>query len=241
MRRLTVVGILSSAALAGCSTDDAGSIWTGSVTDSAGVTIVSNSGEPIWNDADRWTVEQDLLIGAVDGDPNYLFGDITGICVGADRRIYVLDQAGTLKVRVYASDGVFLDAFGQAGNGPGEMGNSVGPCLMGPGDTLHIPGQRNRPVNRYTSDGSSVGNVRFDIREGFPVAWGVDREGRILRQLRPLATADQVSGGGVDFVVALGKDGFVTDTLVEFPSGGLGIVPLSVGAFTVKFFATEPS
>ena len=51
---LTVVGILSSAALAGCSTDDAGSIWTGSVTDSAGVTIVSNSDEPIWNDADRW-------------------------------------------------------------------------------------------------------------------------------------------------------------------------------------------
>ena len=225
---------------AGCSTDDARSAWTGSVTDSARVTIVSNSDEPIWNDADRWTVEQDLVIGVVDGDPNYLFGNITGICVGTDRRIYVLDQAGTLKVRIYASDGVFLDAFGQAGNGPGEMGNSLGPCLMAPGDTLHVPDQRNRRVNRYASDGSSVGNVRFDIREGLPVGWGVDRDGRILQQLRPLETAEQVTGSGVDFVVVLGNDGFVTDTLVEFQSGGV-VVPLSVGAWTFKFFATQPS
>ena len=78
---------------AGCSTDESGSTWTGSVTDSAGVTIVSNSDEPIWTDVDRWTVEQNLVIGAVDGDANYLFGNITGICVATDRRLYVLDQA----------------------------------------------------------------------------------------------------------------------------------------------------
>ena len=41
-------------------------------------------------------------------------------------------------------------------------------------------------------------------------------------------------------MVALGNDGLVTDPLVEFPSGGT-IVQLSVGAGTVKFFATEPS
>ena len=240
LRHLAVVGILSSAALAGCSSDDARSTWTGSVTDSAGVTIVSNSDEPIWDDADRWTLEQDLIIGAVDGDPNYLFGSITGICVGTNRRIYVLDQAGTVKVRVYTSDGVFLDAFGQAGNGPGEMGNSVGPCLMAPGDTLHIPDQQNRRVNRYSSDGSSVGRVRFDIRDGVPVGWGVDTDGRILQQLRPLDTANLMTDGGVDLVVALSSDGIVTDTLVEFPSGG-AVIRLSVGAGTFKLFATEPN
>ena len=223
----------------GCSTDEARSPWTGSVTDSAGVTIVSNSDEPIWNDADRWTVEQDLVIGAVEGDPNYLFGDITGICVGTDRRIYVLDQAGTMKVRVYTSDGVFLDAFGQAGNGPGEMGNIVGPCLMAPGDTLHIPDQQNRRVNRYASDGSSVGNVRFDIQQGIPMGWGVDSDGRILQQLRPRETAYQVTDSGVDFVVVLSNDGVVTDTLVELPSGRLVI--RSGGGGTFKFFAKEPN
>ena len=224
----------------GCSAGDAGSAWTGSVTDSAGVTIVSNSNEGVWSDGDRWTVEQDLVIGAVDGDANYPFGNITGICVGTDRRIYVLDQTATVKVRIYAPDGVFLDAFAQAGNGPGEMGDRVGPCLMAPGDTLHIPDQRNFRVNMYASDGSSVGNVRFDVREGFPVGWDVDRDGRILQQLRPLEISGQATANGVDFVVALGNDGLVTDTLVEFPSGGT-IVQLSVGAGTVKFFATEPS
>lgn len=224
----------------GCSPSDPGSMWTGSVTDSAGVTIVSNSNEPIWSGADRWTVERNLVIGAVDGDSNYLFGNITGICVATDRRIYVLDQAATVKVRIYAPDGVFLDAFAQAGNGPGEMGDRVGPCLMAPGDTLHIPDQRNFRVNRYASDGSSVGNVRFDVREGFPVGWDVDGDGRLLQQLRPLETVDQVTGGGVDFVVALGNDGLVADTLVEFRSGGT-TVRLSVGAGTFKFFATEPS
>ncbi len=33
--------------------------WAGTITDSAGVTIVSNPAEGIWTEAERWTVEAD--------------------------------------------------------------------------------------------------------------------------------------------------------------------------------------
>jgi hypothetical protein len=224
---------------AGCSTGDAGPAFRGSTTDSAGVTIVSNANEGIWSDANRWTVEQDLVIGAVDGDPNYLFGNITGICVGTDRRIYVLDQAATIKIRVYSPEGVFLNAFAQVGSGPGEMGDRVGPCLMAPGDTLLIPDMGNLRVNKYGSDGSSVGNVLLDLRMGFPLGWDVDTDSRILQLLRPLGNRDPAANG-VDLVVALGNDGVVTDTLVELPSGRTN-VRIAPRASTIRFFALEPS
>ena len=71
------------------------------------------------------------------------------------------------------------------------------------------------------------------------MGWGVDSDGRILQQLRPLETAYQVTDSGVDFVVALSNDGVVTDTLVELPSGRLVI--RSGGGGTFKFFAKEPN
>lgn len=223
----------------GCSPSDLGSMWTGSVSDSAGVTIVSNSNEPIWNGADRWTVERNLVIGAVDGDSNYLFGNITGICVATDRRIYVLDQAATVKVRMYAPDGVFLDAFGQAGNGPGEMGDRVGPCLMAPGDTLHIPDQRNFRVNRYAADGSSVGNVRFDVREGFPVGWDVfDADGRFLGEVTMPARFMAMKFVGEE--IYGGVEGRVGGGVCDAPQGSdTGVRERRVWASRVSISAIE--
>jgi hypothetical protein len=47
--------------------------WTGTVRDSAGITIVSNTDDGVWTASDRWRVEEDLRIGAAEGDPEYQF------------------------------------------------------------------------------------------------------------------------------------------------------------------------
>ena len=43
-----------------CSSADVPATWTGTVTDSAGVTIVSNSKEGAWQAGEAWTLEEDL-------------------------------------------------------------------------------------------------------------------------------------------------------------------------------------
>ena len=58
----------------GCSERD--SRWTGTVSDSAGVTIISNPAEGIWTETDEWTVEEELRIGVREGDPEYQFAEI---------------------------------------------------------------------------------------------------------------------------------------------------------------------
>ena len=61
--------------------------WEGTVTDSAGVAIVNNTPTPIWGDDDAWTVEEDLRIGSVGGDPNYQFTNLGFIDAGPDGTI----------------------------------------------------------------------------------------------------------------------------------------------------------
>ncbi len=116
----------------------------GTVADSAGVTIVSNSKDGVWQPGEAWTLEEELRIGVTDGDPNYVFGRITGICVEAEWQIYVVDGQAA-RVSVYDADGVYQHTFGEKGAGPGQFGNLIGPCLEGPGDSLVIPDSS--PVN----------------------------------------------------------------------------------------------
>ncbi len=68
-----------------CSAGDTN--WAGTVADSAGVTIVENPTEGIWNDNSAWGLEEELRIGTADGDPDYMFGSITGIAVSSGELI----------------------------------------------------------------------------------------------------------------------------------------------------------
>ena len=59
---------LSSAA---CSTGDPASTWAGTVVDSAGVEIVQNPMDGIWQSGEGWTLEEVLSIGETIGDEAY--------------------------------------------------------------------------------------------------------------------------------------------------------------------------
>ncbi len=220
-----------------CSTGDVTTQRSGTIIDSAGVTIVSNPADGAWREADGWSVVQDIVIGESEGDPDYVFGHITGMCLGSDGRIFVLDQ-GASRISVYSAEGLFLDAFGQSGSGPGEMGTVVGPCLMGPEDTLNIPDLQNFRLNRYASDGSSVGSNRFDLRDGFPTTWNISEEGRIVVQLRSLPIPGQTADS-MDALVVRDRDGSVIDTVLRVPAGGT--VAMRRDGPRLRFFAPEPA
>jgi hypothetical protein len=191
--------------------------WGGIITDSAGVTMVANPAEGIWGEADRWTVEEELRIGVVEGNPDYQFGDVWGLAVDSRGRIFVLDfQAQHIKV--FSPEGEYQQTIGRRGGGPGELLGAVS-VLMGPGDTLLVPDNRALRFNRYAPDGSSAGSFRIEIEERRPELFKTTASGAIAEQFEPRASRAEAGienpNGGI---LRLATDGTVIDTLLTFPS-----------------------
>jgi hypothetical protein len=191
--------------------------WAGTITDSAGVTIVSNPAEGIWTGADRWTVEEELKIGVVEGDPDYQFGEIWGITVDSRGRIFVLDFHAQ-HIQVYSPDGVYQQTVGAPGAGPGELRGAVA-VLMGPGDTLLVQDNRAIRFNRYSPDGSSAGGFRIALEGRRPKLFKTSASGVIAEHF---VSRDAPGQPGIqspkDGVILLTTDGTVIDTLLTFPS-----------------------
>lgn len=192
--------------------------WTGSVVDSAGVQLVRNPAQELWTNASRWTVEEELRIGTAAGEPEYQFGQIAGIAAGSGGRIFVLDQQGR-HIKVFSPDGRYERTLGRPGSGPGELGQAVGPLLMGAGDTLLVPDLANQRVNRYAPDGTSLDSYPIDLRAGLPLRWQATAGGLIATQVRPFALPGQPAPDTMDAIVVRASDGSVLDTLKTFPSG----------------------
>ncbi len=190
--------------------------WAGTVTDSAGVTIVSNPAVGLWTEADRWTVEEDLRIGVQEGDPHYQFGAIAGITTDSRGRIFVVDRQAR-HVKVFSPEGAYELTMGGPGDGPGELGLPGFEPVIGPGDTLLVHDRRNLRVNRYAPDGSSAGSFRLEIEEGVAWKYRATRSGTIAEHLVvPVAVGAE---NRLDVIVIRAMDGGITDTLLEFPPG----------------------
>ena len=109
-----------SAFAIGCQADDAPVGDAFSVTDSAGIEIVE-SVAPAW-DGDGWRVSDTptVVIGQMEGDEHYLFGEVAGGVVLRDGLIAVLDGQSAL-IRVYSPEGEHIEDWGGQGEGPGEF------------------------------------------------------------------------------------------------------------------------
>ena len=109
-----------SSILPGCRAGDAPADATFSVRDSAGIEIVE-SVAPAWEgEGWRLSAEPSVVIGRVEGDERYLFGEVAAGMVLRDGRIAVVDEQSAL-VRVYSPEGVHLEDWGGRGEGPGEF------------------------------------------------------------------------------------------------------------------------
>jgi len=214
--RTRAVGGLAAALAIGCSGGErADSGWTGTVSDSAGITVVRNPATGLWPGGAEWRVVEDLVIGAVEGDPDYLFGAIAGVCVSSAGDIVVVDrQVGS--VRVFDSGGHLARTFAGLGAGPGELGGTLAGCFVGPGDTIAIPDLQLYRVSRFLIDGTVVGAVPFDIGAGIPLRWAMRRDGRLLAQLR-FGLLDPSRLGEADVLVAESPAGTLSDTAMQLP------------------------
>ena len=236
MKRVSLrSAVLASFVLGACSGGNSID-WAGTVTDSAGVTIVHNPAEGVWNVNSGWDVEEELRIGTADGDPDYMFGSISGIAVTADGSIYVLDTQASL-IRAFDQSGVLQLSFGSKGSGPGQIQLGAGPIIAGAGDTLYVPDVSNRRVNRYTTDGIMAGSFLLQLEQGLPFKWEATESGTIVNQVRRLAAPGQVPDT-MDLVAERNAEGAAIDTLLRFRSGRT--FSFSGGAPGMKMFAPEP-
>ncbi|MCK5448672.1 MAG: hypothetical protein KAJ43_11050, partial [Gemmatimonadetes bacterium] len=90
MRRtlMWIPALLLAAACGGEAGSSAG--WAGTVEDSAGVRLVKNTLTPVWGEGEAWILEDVMTIGEAAGDPDYQFGQISGIVVTTDGRIILV-------------------------------------------------------------------------------------------------------------------------------------------------------
>jgi hypothetical protein len=234
-----VIGLVVVAVLTAACGDAGGGPWAGSVTDSAGVEIVSNAGQGMWTEADAWTVEQEVKIGTLEGDPNYMFGQVGFLTVDSNGRIYVLD-AQAQQVKVYSADGVYEQTIGGRGSGPGELLGATF-VLMAPGDTIVVPDLNNLRISRYAPDGTSLGSSPLNLQEhGVPLVFAGTPSGVLVRQEREFSFPGQPEiENPQDAIVVFTADGTVMDTLMTFPAGET--IRLSGGAPEFNFFSPEPT
>jgi len=119
MKRFIVLALIGIAAL-GVNCTKQKSEWKGTMDVEDGVTMVKNPKEPIYDGA-VLELTEDLMLTGSEEDEEQMFQSINTMDVDEQGTMYILDeQAGNIKV--FGSDGNFLQSIGKKGPGPGEFG-----------------------------------------------------------------------------------------------------------------------
>jgi hypothetical protein len=128
--------------------------------DSAGITIVANSGE-LPSDGGGWALSAEpvLSIGTFQGDSLYALFEVQGARRLANGRI-ALANAGSGEIKVYGAEGEFIVSFGRKGEGPEEFQS---PALVGvlPGDTLVVMDNQLRRITLLHPEEGFVESARL--------------------------------------------------------------------------------
>ena len=93
---------------------------------------------------------EDLRIGVLEGEPAYMFGNVSDLAVGRDLSLYILDGTG---IRQYDRQGRFVRQIGGRGQGPGEYGSIQGIEVL-PDGRLAIWDIGHRRIIVYSAEGA---------------------------------------------------------------------------------------
>ena len=226
---------LTILAAAACGESEQG--WQGTVTDSAGIEIVTSAGDGLWAPGDAWSVERDLAIGTAEGEPEYQFGQIAGIDVGTDGRIYVYDQQAR-EVRVFDPEGQFITVMGKAGAGPGELSQAAGPVFVTDGDTVVVPDMMQQRITLYTADGEPAGSHSLPMTAGLAVKWMETPDQDLIQQAMVMAFPGQEDVEQKNLLLRRTPTGTLEDTILEMPIGQS--VSFSGNTPNITMFESEP-
>ena len=170
--------------------------WRGTVETRANVTTVSNESGQVWRSVE---LIEEVSIGVLEGDDEYVFGDVASLAAD-DERIYVLDRMANT-VRVYDLDGQHLFDIGRPGDGPGEFRR---PWVLGlaDGGRLLVRDISQSRIHEFSVDS---GELLADWRAqgGGPTV--ITPQGTVYLYNR---MPERNENGGFDFrMIATGPDG----------------------------------
>ena len=187
--------------------------------DSAGIEIVENFGAPLWPEGPDWQFTQDLRIGAIDGPPEYQFGDITGLQVLSDGRIVVVDGMAH-NVRFFSREGIHIRTVLRKGQGPGELGSGGHMLLKGAGDTLLVGDGGASRIHVLAPDGTYLETFSRLPSDGYTGGYWASgsRTGRLTSLHSPILQSDGTRTDTLEIVLERDVHGGIVDTLARLPS-----------------------
>ena len=168
----------STASAAGCFGDTAAreTSWHGTIdTLDTGTLIVRNPDAGVWDSITAWRLEEDLLIGSLEGSGPEAFGEIAALDVDRHGRIYVLERQAQ-EIRVFDSAGTYLRTIGAEGEGPGELTGAFGLAVDG-FDRLWVPDAGNARITVFDSAGLVAADHQRSLGVVNPFIGGVDTSG----------------------------------------------------------------
>lgn len=222
--------------IAACSDASPDGGWAGTVTDSAGIPVVTNPTLGMWAEGEAWTVQEELSVGSLEGDAAFQFGQIGGVDVDAGGNVYITD-AQAREIRVFDPSGAYLRTIGAPGGGPGEFGMGVTGVFV-VGDEVVVPDLGNTRVSRFALDGTFIASEQIDLAKGIPLRLDMAAGGRLVAQYRNINPADTTAAPTGDPIVTLALGGTTPDTLAVLPVGQS--LQIQGGRARIRQFDPEP-
>lgn len=205
---VSILSLLTAGLLGGCSSSDGAALVER--TDSAGVTLVSNTG------GDRaldWRFEPVLRLGGADEGPESFYR-LNPAQVGVDDagRIHVLDAAAH-RVVVFDSAGRHVRTFGSEGDGPGEMRWPAAVSVAANGSVV-IADHARSGLKRWDSSGIPIG----EMARGLQVSSVVPRAFALLEGgVAAIVNVPAAGGGYEERLITLSGADTIRLTTVTHP------------------------
>jgi hypothetical protein len=144
-----------------------------------GVQIIQNKKkpEPSKGTPTKMTLELEAVVGDSD-DPDKAFSQLSSFVVDDEGTIYALDFKEK-KIKVFDNSGESLYAFGEEGQGPGELQMPAG-IFLSPDNQLAINDALARKMIYYTKQGKYVRDVSYATSSLALVTLLMDSRGNFL-------------------------------------------------------------
>ena len=176
------------------------------------VVIISNPKTPAYEM--RIVFKEELTIGEVEGDENYMFGGSIYFNTDDEGNFYVADWENH-RIQKYDQEGKYLLTIGREGQGPGEF-RSLSSPRFDKYNNLYITDLPNRRISIFDKEGKYLRQMRMQERyfnsyinsKGFVVAykWNMFQEGNVQKQTSLYGLFDDK----FNLVAELFKDEIVT-------------------------------
>lgn len=128
------------------------------------VVVISNPKTP--EQKMRIVFNEELSIGEVEGDENYMFGENIFFNTDKDGNFYVSD-VDAHRIQKYDPDGKYLLTIGREGQGPGEFG-SLSLIRFDKDSNIYIDDEGNNRISFFNKDGEYLRQIRLTERYSNP-------------------------------------------------------------------------